>query len=207
MTKIITITAFLICSLLSAQTKYEENMSKSLALWGEGKAAEASALMERIAAVEKTKWLPNYYVALINTTEGFNPANKDKVNALLEKAQTALDQATLISANNPEIMVVQGLIYTVMVVQDPMTNGMKYSPKVMEVYTKALLIAPENPRVVFSKADFEINGARWTGADVGKLCKEIERSIGLFEAFKSDVPFYPNWGLDRAKESFANCKK
>lgn len=207
MTKIITTIALFICTLISAQSKYEEGMSKSLELWGEGKATEASAIMERIAAVEKTNWLPNYYVAMINTIEGFNPANKDKVNALLEKAQNALDQAMLISPENPEIMVIQAMIYTVKIVQDPMTNGMKYSPKVMEVYTKAKMIAPENPRVVFSKADFEINGAAWTGADVKKLCSEVERSITLFENFKSDVPFYPNWGMDRAKETLKNCKK
>lgn len=207
MTKIITTIALVICSLLTAQSKYEEGMSKSLALWGEGKPSEASALMERIAAAEKSNWLPNYYVALINTTEGFNPANKDKVNGLLDKAQNALDQAMLLSPENPELMVVQGLIYTVMIVQDPMTNGMKYSPKVMEVYIKAKIIAPNNPRVVFSKADFEISGARWTGVDVSKLCLEVERSISLFENFKSEVPFYPNWGIERAKESLKNCKK
>ena len=207
MTKLITALALFICTVLNAQTKYDENMSKSLGLWEEGKAAEASALMERIAAVEKTNWLPNYYVALINATEGFNPANKNKVSSLLDKAQTALDQASLLSPNNPELMVVQGYIYTVMIVQDPMTNGMKYSPKVMEIYTKAKMIAPENPRVVYSKADFEINGAAWTGADVKKLCLEVERSIALFETFKSDVAFYPNWGIERAKETLASCKK
>lgn len=207
MAKIIIIITLCISSVVGAQTKYEENMSKALGLWREGKATEASALMERIATVEKTNWLPNYYVALINTTEGFNPVNKDKVEALLEKAQTALDEASIISPNNPELMVVQALIYTVMIVQDPMTNGMKYSSKVMEVYTKAKIIAPENPRVVFSKADFEIGGATWTGADVKVLCREVERSITLFENFKSEVPFYPSWGLDRAKESLNNCKK
>ena len=207
MTKIITITALFICSLLSAQTKFEENMTKSLSLWEEGKPTEAVALMERIAAVEKTNWLPNYYVALINITEGFNPANKDKVATMLEKSQSALDQASLISANNPEIMVAQALLYTVMIVQDPMTNGMKYSPMVMDIYSKAQLLAPENPRVVFSKADFEMGGARWTGADVNKLCLEIERSITLFKDFKSEVPFYPDWGLERAQESLKNCKK
>jgi hypothetical protein len=206
MTKIITGIALLIGLVLTAQTKYEEGMSKSLGLWSEGKAMEASALMERIASAEKNNWLPNYYVALINTTEGFKPANKDKVHSLLEKAQAALDQAMVISPNNPENMVVQALIYTVMIVQDPMTNGMKYSPKAIEIYTKAKMIAPENPRVVFSKADFEIGGARYSGADVKKLCQEIERSIPLFENFKSDIPFYPKWGLERAQESLKNCK-
>ena len=157
--------------------------------------------------VEKTNWLPNYYVALINITEGVNPANKDKVAAMLEKSQSALDQASSISTNNPEIMVAQALLYTVKIVQDPMTNGMKYSPMVMDIYSKAQLIAPENPRVVFSKADFEMGGARWTGADVNKLCLEIDRSITLFKDFKSEVPFYPDWGLKRAQESLKNCKK
>jgi hypothetical protein len=207
MTKIITTIALFISTLVFSQGKYEQGMGKSLTLWGEGKPAEATAMLERIAAAEKTNWLPNYYIALINTTEGFNPANKNNVNALLEKAQNALDQAMVISPDNPEIMVIQAMIYTVMIVQDPMTNGMKYSPKVTEIYTKAKMMAPENPRVVFSKADFEINGAGWTGADVSKLCLEVERSITLFENFKSDVAFYPNWGLDRAKESLKNCKK
>ncbi|MEK8180158.1 hypothetical protein WMW71_07370 [Flavobacterium buctense] len=206
MTKIITTIALFVCSLLSAQTQFEQGMGRSLGLWGEGKAQEASDLMERISAAEKTNWLPNYYVALINTTEAFKPANKAKVAALLEKAQNAQDAATMISPNNPELMVMQAMIYTAMIVQDPMVNGMKYSPKVMELYTKARIIAPENPRVVFSKADFEMGGAQWTGADVKKLCEEIASSIPLFERFKPETPFHPNWGLERAQQSLKNCK-
>lgn len=206
MTKIITTIALFVCSLLSAQTQFEQGMGKSLGLWGEGKAQEASDLMERIAAAEKANWLPNYYIALINTTEAFNPANKAKVPALLEKAQNAQDQASMISPNNPELMVMQAMIYTAMIVQDPMVNGMKYSPKVMELYTKARIIAPENPRVVFGKADFEMGGAQWTGADVKKLCEEIASSIPLFERFQPETPFHPKWGLERAQQSLKNCK-
>lgn len=206
MTKIITTIAFFVCSLLSAQTQFEQGMGKSLGLWGEGKPQEASDLMERIAAAEKTNWLPNYYIVLINTTEAFKPENKAKVAALLEKAQKAQDEATMISQNNPELMVMQAMIYTAMIVQDPMVNGMKYSPKVMELYAKAKIIAPENPRVVFCKADFEMGGAQWTGADVKKLCEEIASSIPLFERFKPETPFHPNWGLERAQQSLKNCK-
>lgn len=206
MTKIITTVAFLVCSLLSAQTSYEQGMAKSLGLWREGKAQEASDLMERIASAEKSNWLPNYYVALINTTEAFNPANKAKVTALLDKAQTAQDNASVLSPNNPELLVMQAMIYTAMIVQDPMVNGMKYSPKVMELYTKAKFLAPENPRVVFCKAEFEMGGAQWTGADVKKLCEEIGYSVSLFEKFQPESPFHPKWGLDRAQEALKNCK-
>lgn len=205
MTKIITTITLLICALVAAQTPYEQGMAKSLGLWKEGKAQEASDLMERIAAAEKTNWLPNYYVALINTTEAFNPVNKDKVTALLDKAQKAQDDASMISVNNPELMVMQAMIYTALIVQDPMVNGMKYSPKVMELYTKAKLLAPENPRVVYCKAEFEINSAPWTGADVKKLCQDLQSALPLFEKFKPESPFHPKWGLERAQEAAKQC--
>ncbi|WP_366068941.1 hypothetical protein [Flavobacterium sp.] len=203
----ITTFTILMCTFLSAQMQYEQGMGKALGLWREGKTEEASALFERIASAEKNNWLPNYYVGLVNATAAFNPAYKDKIPAMIDKAQLAIDKATAISANNPEIMVLQALLYTALIVQDPMTNGMKYSSKVMEQYYKAQVIASENPRVVFGKAAFEINGAKWTGADVKKLCKEVERSIDLFAKFKPETTFSPSWGLDRAQETLKNCSK
>jgi hypothetical protein len=206
MKTLIITTALLISSLLTAQTSFEQGMGKSLGLWGEGKAQEASALMERIAAAEKSNWLPNYYVALINTTEAFNPANKEKVPAMIIKAQNAIDNATLISPNNDEIMVVQAMLYTVILIQDPMTNGVKYTGLVMEQYGKALAINPNNPRAVFSKAEFEIGGAKYWGTDTKPMCAQIEKSIQLFANFKPETPFSPKWGLDRAQEALKGCK-
>jgi hypothetical protein len=206
MKTLIITTALLISSLLTAQTSFEQGMGKSLGLWGEGKAQEASALMERIAAAEKSNWLPNYYVALINTTEAFNPANKEKVPAMIIKAQDAIDSATLISPNNDEIMVVQAMLYTVILLQDPMTNGVKYTGLVMEQYGKALAINPNNPRAVFSKAEFEIGGAKYWGTDTKPMCAQIEKSIQLFANFKPETPFSPKWGLDRAQEALKGCK-
>lgn len=209
MTRIITSLVLFICGLAFAQapSQYEQGMGKALKLWSENKPTEATAIFERIASVEKTNWLPNYYVALINTIETFKAQDKSKNPALLDKAQQALSDATAISPNNPELMVAQALIYTAWIVQDPMTNGMKYSSKTMELYYKAQAIAPENPRVVFSKAEFEIGGAKYWGTDTKPMCKEIERSIELFAKFKPETPFHPNWGLDRAKEVLATCGK
>ena len=206
MKTIIITTALLISSLLTAQTSFEQGMGKALGLWGEGKAKEASDLMERIVAAEKNNWLPNYYVALINTTEAFNPANKEKVPAMIIKAQDAIDNATLISPNNDEIMVVQAMLYTVVLLQDPMTNGVKYTGLVMEQYGKALAINPNNPRAVFSKAEFEIGSAKYWGTDTKPMCAQIEKSIQLFANFKAETPFSPKWGLDRAQEALKGCK-
>lgn len=207
MIRLIVLYVLMITGSLAAQSKYETGMQKAFALWGEQKPAEASAMFERIAAVEKDNWLPNYYVALINTTEAFMTKDKEKLSGLLAKAQTAQDAATAISPDNPELMVMQCLIYTAWIVYDPMTNGMKYSSKANELYAKALVLAPNNPRVVFSKAEFEIGGAAYFGQDTAPMCKEIERAVGLFATFKPETPFHPNWGADRAQEKLKECKK
>ncbi|KIC02705.1 MULTISPECIES: hypothetical protein [unclassified Flavobacterium] len=206
MTKFITAITLFICSFLSAQTQFEQGMGKAFGLWKEGKNTEASDLFERIAAAEKTSWLPNYYVALVNTTSAFKTQDKTQIDLLLTKAQNALNIEMIKDQNNAELYVLQALIYTAWVVADPMTNGMKYSAKTMETYNKAEALAPDNPRVVFGKADFQLGGAKWTGVDTKPLCAQVEKAIGLFATFKPETPFSPKWGLDRALEVQKTCK-
>jgi hypothetical protein len=124
---------------------------------------------------------------------------------LLDKAQNALDVEFKKDSQNAELLVVQGLIFTGWIVSDPMTNGMKYTGMANGVYAKAAKIAPENPRVMFSKAEFEKGSARYFGQDTTPMCEQIAKSIPLFENFQPETPFHPNWGLDRAKEVSADC--
>ncbi|WP_348798883.1 tetratricopeptide repeat protein [Flavobacterium adhaerens] len=206
MTKIITAIVLFICSLLSAQTQFEKGMTKAGELWKEGKTDEASAMYERIASAEKSSWLPNYYVALVNTTTSFSEKDKTKASLLLNKAQDVLDEEMIKDQENSELYVMQALIYTAWVVQDPMTNGQKYSAKVMEAYAKAKALNPNNPRAVFGEADYQLGGAKWTGADTKPLCEQINKSIELFGTFKPETPMSPNWGLERALEVQKTCK-
>ena len=207
MTKIITTIALFICSLLSAQGQFEQGMGKAFQLWGEGKNTEASDLFERISAAERTSWLPNYYVALVNTTAAFGTKDQSQINLLLSKAQKAVDVEMDKNPNNAELLVIQAMIHTAWIAFDPMTNGAKLSGKVMELYAKAQAIAPENPRVVFEKAEFEIGAAQFWGTDTKPMCAQIEKAIGLFATFKPETPFSPKWGLDRAIEASKNCKQ
>ena len=126
-TKIITTIAFFICSLLSAQGQFEQGMGKAFQLWGEGKNTEASDLFERIAGAEKTSWLPNYYVALVNITTAFRTKDKDQINLLLSKAQKSLDIEMDKNSSNAELLFVQEMIYAASIAFDPMINGQKLS--------------------------------------------------------------------------------
>ncbi len=207
MTRLIVTFVFFITSLVSAQSQYETGMQKAFGLWGEGKDADASAMFERIASAEKDNWLPNYYVALVNSTSAFKTKDKTQISALLGKAQEALDKELDKNPNNAELLVVQALINTAWVVADPMTNGMKLSAKTVEIYNKAIAIEPNNPRAVFGKAEFEIGGARYFGSDTKPMCAQIDKAIELFATFKPQTPFHPNWGLERALEAQKECKK
>ena len=206
MKKIITTIVLFISSLVSAQGQFEQGMGKAFQLWGEGKNTEASAMFERIAAAEKTSWLPNYYVALVNTTTAFGTKDKEQISLLLNKAQCALDVELIKTPNNAELLVMQAMIHTAWITFDPMTNGQKLSATVMGLYAKAQAIAPENPRVIFGKAEFEIGAAQFWGTDTKPMCAQIEKAIGLFATFKPETPFSPKWGLDRAQAALKNCK-
>jgi hypothetical protein len=216
MTKLITAFALFVITLLSAQgqvttnetkaSKFEQGMGKAFGLWEEGKNTEASDVFERIAAAETNSWLPNYYVALVNTTTAFGTKDKEKINLLLSKAQNALDVEMIKDQNNAELYVMQAMINTAWIVFDPMTNGQKLSGPTMELYAKAESIAANNPRVVFSKAEFEIGGAKFWGQDTKPMCAQIDKAIELFATFKPETPFSPKWGLDRALIAQKNCK-
>jgi len=206
MIKLITTIAIFICSLASAQTQYEQGMSKALGLWNEGKIEESTALFERIAAAEKDNWLPNYYIALMNSTSAIGMKDIEKMTAMVNKAQNALDIELIKTPDNPELLIVQGLINTVWIVYDPMTNGQKLSPKTMELYEKALAIAPDNPRAILEKAEFEIGGAAFWGTDTKPMCDELKRSIPLFENEKLETKFSPKWGRERVDALLKNCK-
>jgi hypothetical protein len=207
MTKIITTIVFFICSLMAAQTQFEQGMTKAGGLWKEGKIDEASAMYERIASAEKNSWLPNYYVALVNTTTAFREKDKSKVELMLAKAQDALDVEMIKDQSNSELYVLQALLYTAWVVQDPMINSQKYSGKIMGAYAKAKAIDPNNPRAVFGEADYQLGGAKWTGVDTKPLCAQVDKAVELFATFKPETAFSPKWGLERALEAQKNCKK
>lgn len=205
MKKVIVIATFLISVLGMGQDQYTKGMQKAFQLWGEGKTTEASNMFERISNAEMDNWLPYYYVAQINTIVSFGEKDKEKLTQQLEKAQEFVDLAKAISPENPEILVQQAMIHTAWIAYDGAAYGMTLSGKVAQLYQKALTLAPNNPRVVFSKAEWDMGSAKYFGQDTALYCKDVERSIELFTNFKPESDFHPNWGKDRAEMTLKNC--
>ena len=207
MKHLIIITTLLISGFVIGQTNYGKGMQKAFDLWGNNQPTEAANLFERIAAAEPDNWLPPYYAAQINIIYCFGEKDEDILSAKLKKAQDLINDATAISKDNPEILVLQALLHTAWVAYDGATYGMTLSGKVVELYKKAELINPKNPRIVYCKAEWDMGGAKYFGQDTTPFCKDLERSIELFTNFKPQTPFHPNWGKERATQILESCGK
>ncbi len=188
-----------------AQNAYTKGMNKAFQLWEANNTIEASNLFERIALAEEDNWLPYYYVAQVNTFASFGEADAAVLENQLGKAKEFLDIAKRLSPNNPELLVQEALINTAWIAYDGATYGMVLSPKNAQLYTQAVKLDPNNPRVVLSKAEWDMGSALYFGKDTTPYCKDVERALKLFANFKTEIPFYPRWGEDRAKEILATC--
>nr|WP_321233332.1 hypothetical protein [uncultured Psychroserpens sp.] len=207
MKKLMIIAIVLISGLTNAQTNFEKGMQKAFSLWQENKMDEAENMFERISNAETDQWLPHYYIAQINSLKSWNIKDEAVLKAQLDKAQEHINSAMTISKDNPEIMVIQAHVLTNWVAFDGMTYGMKYSGKISELYAKAEKLAPENPRVVFGKAEWGMGSAKYFGQDTAPYCEAIEKSIELFTNFKPESELHPNWGKNRAEQVVETCKK
>jgi tetratricopeptide (TPR) repeat protein len=175
-------------------------MQKAFQLWQEDKSWESANIFERIATAEPDNWLPPYYVAQINVINSFSEKDGAKLKAQLDKAQDFINDATAISKDNPELLVLQANLYTAWIVYDGQQYGMTYSAKATELLNKALALAPDNPRMILAKAEWDIGSAQYFRQPIDTYCKDIQRAIDLFATFKPAGEFYPMYGEERAKQ-------
>ena len=207
MKKTTLIIALFLSTLTIAQDQYAKGMGKAMDLWGKGQIMEASNLFERIAMAEDDNWIPYYYVALVNTTASFGEKDVEKMTRQLEKAKEFIDIAKKISPDNAELLIMEAMTNTAWIAYDGATYGMTLSGKNAQLYQKALELAPDNPRVVLSKAEWDMGSARYFGKDTTPYCKDVERAVELFATFKGgDDPFYPKWGPEQAERVLQQCK-
>ncbi|MDA9339727.1 hypothetical protein N9Q68_02015 [Polaribacter sp.] len=207
MKKLTIIIIFLFVGTISAQTKYQNGMRKALSLWEKGELNKASQLFERISKAEPEKWLPPFYAAKVEILGSFGLKEEIKLKNKLTKAQELLDLAKSNSKNNPEILITQALLNTGYIAFDGQKYGMILSGKTTQLYTKALELSPENPRVILGNAEWNIGSARFFGKTTTPYCKEIERAIKLGKEESIEKEFYPKFKAQRAKQVLNQCRK
>jgi len=153
-----------------AQSNYEKGMQNAFQLMETEKLTEAANLFERIANAEQENWLPSYWAAYLHIMNSFGEKDKEKLTAQLKKAQDLVNDATAISKDNPEIMVIQALLHTAWIAYDGQTYGMKLSGPVMQLYGKAQQCSLELFANFKPETAFHPNWGKDHAEDVLKTC-------------------------------------
>jgi len=158
---------------------------------------------ERIATMNPSEWLPDYYGAWAFVNMGFRTegSNQEK-DKYFAQAKKLADKADKLSPNNSEIVALQGYIIMGELAVDPGSRGQHLSPLAMQTFGKAINLNRSNPRAILLMAQMEYGMAQFFGQGPEKACGLILSSLELFKkeaATKNEKSIEPQWGEDYAK--------
>jgi hypothetical protein len=190
--------------------KYEQAMKKNIQTVYTAKTIDelqaAVNSFERIGAAEKTKWEPHYYAAFGYIMIANIEKDNVKKDALLDQAVKAIGAAKTISAEESEIVALEGFATMIRVTVDPGSRGPQYAPQAMQLFGKALTLNPANPRAMALMAQMQYGTAQFFGSATTEACETLKKSLESFETYKSENPLAPQWGRGMAEGMKEKCK-
>lgn len=166
---------------------------------------DVAASFERIAEAERSKWLPFYYAGLSYVYASFTVQDGATIDGLLDKAQLFADKAGKISAQNDEIITLQGYIYMMKVAVDPASRGAQYSGMAMQQFGQALEINDQNPRALLLMGRMQMGIDQFFGNDMSQSCEMIKRAAAMFGMQQTKSTIDPAWGKETASMFIGAC--
>jgi hypothetical protein len=163
--------------------------------------------MERIAASEKTEWLPNYWVAYCYMKDSYSEKDDDKKDLLLDKADTFLGNVDKLVKNNDEVEIMRANLANARMAVSPSFRWMKYGSKVEKAIESAKKVNPNNPRISLLEAQGIFYKPEIFGGGKAKSKPFLEKSLELFSKFKPASSISPNWGETTAKWMLSQTNK
>jgi len=160
---------------------------------------------DRIANVEKTKWLPLYYEAysLVNITYAIK--DNDKKDQLLDKADELISKALKIDEKESEILVLKAWALSARIQVSFMTRGGKYSQLSNGELAKAKQMNPENPRIYFMNGQNVFYTPEFLGGGAKKAKPLFELAKQKFEKFTATNSYSPSWGKEINEKMINKC--
>jgi hypothetical protein len=189
-------------SLKADDTRYIEAMQKNIQ--SVYKAQSVTDLqgsvnsLERIAAAEKIKWEPYYYVSFAYIRMSNIEQDVAKKDLYLDQAKASIEKAASINDNESEIVALVGFIHMMRVAVDPASRGAQYSGMAMQAFGKATSLNPENPRALALMAQMQYGTAKFFGSPATEACATLNAALQKFDSYKSDNPLAPQWGREMA---------
>jgi hypothetical protein len=163
--------------------------------------------MERIAATEKTEWLPNYWVAYCYMMDSYVEKDDDKRDLLLDKADIFIGNADKLVKNNEEVEILRANLANARTAVSPSIRWMTYGGKVEKALNAAKKLNAENPRIALLEGQGIFYTPEMFGGGKEKSKPVLEKSIQQFAKFKPASTIHPNWGVMTAKWMLSQTTK
>ena len=161
---------------------------------------------ERIASAEKIEWLPYYYAAFCQVNYGFMEQDKDKVDAIADKASELIKKADSLAPNNSEISCIKSMIASCHMMVNPMQRWQQYGAESGSNMAAAMKQDPANPRPYYLKGQ----GLKYTPEQFGGGCKtarpELQTALDKYATFKPAGELHPNWGKEITAQLIKGCE-
>ncbi len=200
---------FLISSIATGQDRYQQEMEKALVALDQAQVLsdfKATAnKFERIADIEKQKWLPQYYTAYLYTVMTYFDKDKDSRDAALDKAQTYLDLAEEINPGNQENEILQAYIYQSRFFVQP-GNRLSLFNKTSGAISDALKSYKKNPRANLLQGIQMYHKPSFLGGGANKAKPYFEKAKNLYASAKPANTLSPNWGVETNDYYLSLCK-
>lgn len=206
MGKVIVCLMLLLGKCMQAQTAYETNMRAGMEVL-EIKPYEAIPYLENSATSQPLDWLPHYYIALAQITLAMDETDFSKFRQNADQAQLSIHRCLALEADESEVYVLQGMLYTAWILFDPQSNGPLYGGKAQMAFEKAVQYNPNNPRAQLALLEYEYHSSAFMGLDTQTICEGTAEVLELFTTFKSKTSWHPSWGDNRIEALIENCKK
>lgn len=190
--------------------KYMGAMKKNLSMIDSAFKAPDQLLVlsnnfERIAAAEKTQWLPYYYAALTQVNYGYVHGDMANADPIADKANELLMKADALSPNNSEISTVKSMISTLRMLVDPQGRYMSTAPAIEGSLQAAMAQDPTNPRPYALKGRSLQNTPAMFGGGCEKATIQLNIAMEKFEKFKPANEMAPDWGKEGAMAVLKAC--
>lgn len=161
---------------------------------------------ERIASSEKNQWLAYYYAAFCQVNYGFMQQDKDKVDAIADKATDMINKADSLMPNNSEISCIKSMIASCHMMVNPMQRWQEYGAESSSNMEAAMKQDPTNPRPYYLKGQ----GLKYTPEQFGGGCAtakpELQTALDKYATFKPAGELSPTWGKAQVEMLLKDCK-
>ena len=206
MKKVLVIISLLVATVVNAQSKFEDAMTRGLGQLKDAKTAsdltDVSSFFERVGDAEKTQWLPYYYAALSLYRSAWvdKSADKDKI---ADKCKDFITKAQVIENNADLYCLVQQVVILQLMV-DPMSRWQTYGALAKDALADATKADPTNPRIYYLQGMTTFNTPEAYGGGKALAKPMFQKSVDLFKTYVPK-PFYPDWGKEDAEKMLAAC--